>query len=192
MSKSLRDQLVEAGLATKKQGKKANRQSQSKASLREKKSKVHNETTQKETEERKRAKKAQYEKVARDKQRAKEQNKKAAEKALRAEIKQIIVTNDQRGNKPNNDDVAYNFLHNKKVKKIFVPENQRDMLSRGELVVVNNDGIYHLVTKDVATSIAKRDPRRIIAHHSNPQNSEQNSELDEHYKKFQIPDDLDW
>ena len=106
MSKSLRDQLVEAGLATKKQGKKANRQSQSKASLREKKSKVHNETTQVETEERKRAKIAQYEKVARDKQRAKEQNKKAAEKALRAEIKQIILTNDQRGNKPNNDDVA--------------------------------------------------------------------------------------
>ena len=78
------------------------------------------------------------------------------------------------------------------VKKIFVPEYLRDMLSRGELVVVNNDGIYNLVTKDVATSIAKRDPRRIIAHHSNPQNSEQNSELDEHYKKFQIPDDLDW
>ena len=192
MSKSLRDQLVEAGLATKKQGKKASRQSQSKASLREKKSKIHNEKTQAETEERQRAKKAQYEKVARDKQRAKEQNKKAAEKALRAEIRQIIVTNDQRGDAPSDDDVPYNFLHNKKVKKIFVPERQREMLSQGELIVVNNDGIYHLVTKDVATSIAKRDPRRIIAQHNEPQNSDQNEELDEHYKKFQIPDDLDW
>jgi uncharacterized protein YaiL (DUF2058 family) len=66
------------------------------------------------------------------------------------------------------------------------------MLSKGELVVVNNDGIYYLVPKEVGANIAARDPRRIVADHNPATHSDLHEELDDHYKQFEIPDDLDW
>ena len=71
-----------------------------------------------------------------------------------------------------------------------MPPAQRDQLSRGELVIVNNDGLYHLVPRKVANKIRERDPKRIIAAHDDKP-PEPGSD-DEYYAKFEIPDDLDW
>jgi uncharacterized protein YaiL (DUF2058 family) len=81
-------------------------------------------------------------------------------------------------------------VHGKRIKRIYLPEAQKAQLISGSLVVVNNDGLYHFVSKDIAERIAKRDPKRIIV--ANDQKTSEPSEDDEYYAKFAVPDDLDW
>ncbi len=204
MAGSLRDQLVQAGLATNSQAKKAERQQRAEEQARRhgtKKQQKSGATTAGETtavetakaKAKKRAQKRNAEKAERDRAIAAERNKKIAAKALRAEIKHLILQNDQRtkADKAAIDNyVAYSFVHGKKIKRIYVPDAQRAQLINGTLVIVNNDGRYHFVNKKVADQISERDPRRIIV--DNTDKPSETSEDDEYYAKFQVPDDLDW
>lgn len=207
MSESLRDQLVKAGLASASQAKKAERQAEAQKHAQKKdqnqkrkqggsgqpakQGKAIRKPDPNSPEQVKaRARKQQAEKRARDKALAEAANEKAAAKALRAEIKQIIQQNDKRSKKASDEDVAYQFVHGKKIKKIFVTPAQMEELSRGRLVIVNNDGLYSLLSSDVAEQIRSRDPKRIItAHDDKP--PEPGSD-DEYYAKFEVPDDLNW
>lgn len=202
MSQSLRDQLVKAGLATTAQAKKAERskraettaQRQQGKSAKGKKGKDgQSSTTQSETEKVK-AKAAQQraEKAARDKALAQQRNEKSQAKALQAQITQLIRQNDERTKVSDDDAVPYNFLHGKKIKKIFVNKVQLDALSVGRLVVVNNNGLYHFVSAKVAKQIEERDPRRIIVAHRRDEKPPEPGSDDEFYAKFEVPDDLDW
>lgn len=203
MSESLRDQLVKAGLASASQAKKAERQAQvqkqaQKQSQKKGKSgkqgqqgKAASKPDPNSPEQVKaRARKQQAEKRTRDQALAEAMNEKNAAKAQRAEIKQIIQQNDKRSKSTGDTDVPYQFVHGKKIKKIFVPPAQMEELSRGDLIIVNNDGLYCLVSKDVAEQIRSRDPKRIITAHDNK--TPEPGSIDEHYAKFEVPDDLDW
>ena len=202
MSQSLRDQLVKAGLATTAQAKKAERskraettaQRQQGKSAKGKKGKDgQSSTTQSETEKVK-AKAAQQRaaKAARDKALAQRRNEKSHAKALQAQITQLIKQNDERTKVSDDEAVPYNFLHGKKIKKIFVNKVQLDALSVGRLVVVNNNGLYHFVSAKVAKQIEERDPRRIIVAHRRDEKPPEPGSDDEFYAKFEVPDDLDW
>ncbi|MEM7079916.1 MAG: DUF2058 family protein [Pseudomonadota bacterium] len=200
MSNSLRDQLVKAGLATSAQASKAQRQVESeKHAQRRGGGKKKNKNPEQSEDSRaqgsaaaskSRAQQELAKKRAADKARGDAANKKQAERSLRAEMRQLIVANDQRAKTSNENDVPYNFVHNKKIKKIYVPKPQLEQLSKGTLVIVNNDGNYHLVSQEVAQKIRERDPRRIIAAHDDKP-PEPGSD-DEFYAKFEVPDDLDW
>ena len=85
-----------------------------------------------------------------------------------------------------------NFVHGKKIKKIFVSKAQLDALSAGRLVVVNNNGLYHFVNDKVARQIKERDPKRIIVAHGADDKPPEPGSDDEFYAKFEVPDDLDW
>ncbi len=115
---------------------------------------------------------------------------KAKARALHAEIKQIITAHDQRVKTMSDDDVPYNFVHGKRVKRIYVPPAQREQISRGALVIVNNDGRYHLLPKKAAEKVRARDPKRIIVAHDG--SAPEPDSDDEYYARFQVPDDLDW
>ena len=196
MSESLRDQLVKAGLATASQAKKAERQARAQSHAG--KSKKSGKPGAREPARpdpnspeavKARARKQQEEKRARDRALAETRNEKAAARALRAEIKQLITGNDQR-QKATEEDVPYQFVHGKKIKKIYVPPAQREQLISGALVIINNDGLYSLVSREVADRIRARDPKRVIA----PQEEKppEPGSDDEYYTRFQVPDDLDW
>ncbi len=192
MADSLRDQLVKAGLASGAQAKKAERQTRAERNAQRSGGKHGAPREDPNSPERVKAQalKQQAEKRARDQALARDRNAKSAAKALRAEIKQIIFQNDLRAKTVNDDDLPYNFVHRKKIKKIFVPREQVELLSTGSLIIVNNDGLYHLLSKDVAEQIRVRDPKRIIAAHDNK--PPEHGSDDEHYAKFEVPDDLDW
>jgi uncharacterized protein len=182
---SLRDQLVKAGLATSAQAKKAERQANRAQSPKKKQPGEDKKPAPKQ-----RARALKQQKAEKDRAIAAQRNDKYAARALRAEIKQITLQNDQRAKESKDDDVPYNFVHGKKIKRIYLPDKQRAQLVNGSLVIVNNDGLYHFVDKAVADKIAQRDPKRIIvAHTDEPQET---SEDDEYYAKFAVPDDLDW
>ena len=199
MSESLRDQLVKAGLASASQAKKAERQAKAEQHA-QRSPKPGRQGQQKKSQRppdpnspeqvKARARKQQAEKRARDQALAAAANEKAAAKALRAEIRQIIQQNNQRSKTAADEDVPYQFVHGKKIKRIHVPPAQVEQLSRGTLIIVNDDGLYALVSKDVAGQIRERDPKRIITAHEEKE-VEPGSD-DEFYAKFKVPDDLDW
>ncbi len=201
MSQSLRDQLVQAGLATNAQAKKAERSKRAEATAarhqgkaqNKKAGKGKNSALQSETDKVK-AKAAQQraEKAARDKAIARLRNEKSQAKALQAQVKQLILQNDQRTKVTDDEALPYNFVHGKKIKKIFVTKTQLDALSSGRLVVVNNNGLYHFVDEKVAKQIEQRDPKRIIVAHGEKAKPPEPGSDDEFYAKFEVPDDLDW
>jgi len=215
MGGSLRDQLIKSGLATAEQARKAERQTRAEQNARR-----QNTAKQKQSSPaaapataapsaaarpgaaagaaaansvQDRARQLNAEKAARDRAAQQAINAKAAEKALRAELKQLIHRNDQRSKVASDDDVPYNFLHGKKVKRIYITRDQQAALSAGSLVIVNDDGRYHIVARDIAERVRARDPKRIIAAHAQPAEAtpEPGSD-DEYYAKFKVPDDLDW
>lgn len=196
MAGTLKDQLIKAGLVSPDRAKKIEREAKAeKQAQRQSKGtgggpKRPAEATVAD-EARARAQKQRREKAERDRALARAANDKAAEKALRAEIRQIILQNDQRVKTMSDDDVAYNFLHGKRVKRIYVPKEQRDQIVSGALVIVNNDGNYHLLTKEAAEKVRARDPKRIIVANDGAKAPEPGSD-DEYYAKFKVPDDLDW
>ena len=210
VAQSLRDQLVAAGLASSSQAKKAEKQKRAEAQARKNRSKGSKSKSGKkaskagkspvpgtpqaaaaEPSTTQRAKLAQAAKVRRDKEIARERNAKAQARAIRAQIKQLVKENDQRVKEKSDTDVPYNFLHKKKIKRIYVPPAQLEALSKGKLMIVNNDGLYHLVTPEIAEKIAQRDPKWIITAHGDEKPSNE-PEMDDYYKKFEVPDDLDW
>jgi len=215
MGGSLRDQLIKSGLATAEQARKAERQTRAEQNARR-----QNTTKQKQggpasapsgkepsaaaqtapasggsapNSVHDRARQLNAEKAARDRAAQQAINAKAAERALRAELKQLIHRNDQRSKVASDDDVPYNFLHGKKIKRIYITREQQAALSAGSLVIVNDDGRYHLVAKDIAERVQARDPKRIIAAHAQaPEAAPEPGSDDEYYARFKVPDDLDW
>lgn len=195
MAGSLQDQLIQAGLATREQGKKAERkkraqEQQKRHASKPGKKKKAPANTETGPDTKQRAKAQLSAKKEQDKARAKERNKAADEKALRAQLKQIILEHDVRIREKSDKDEPYNFVHGTKIKRIHVNPEQRVQLINGSLVIVNNDGLYYFVPDKIAKTIAERDPKLIIL--VNNEKKEEASEDDEYYAKFQVPDDLDW
>ena len=189
MAGSLKDQLLKAGLVSADRARKLERQVRAEQNAARKGNSKPAEPSAA-AAARERAEKLKREKAERDRALARAGNDKAAAKALRAEIKQIILQNDQRVKTQNEEDVAYNFVHGKRVKRIYVPAAQREQISSGNLIIVNNDGLYHLLSREAAEKVRARDPKRIIV--DNRETKPEPGSDDEYYAQFKVPDDLDW
>lgn len=179
MSLSLRDQLVKAGLASEKQAKQAVRQKK-KQQRQVDRGQAEADTSQKDA-----ALQAMQEKARRDQELNQQQQEKAEKKARAAQIKQLIEGT--RLPKLDTDDY-YNFVDQKKVKRIAVNDLVRDKLSRGNLAIVTHAGGYEIIPREAAVKIQERDPHRIVLLNVV---SEQGDGEDP-YAEYQIPDDLMW
>lgn len=176
---SLRDQLLKAGLVNQKQAKQAEKQQRKQQRL-VKKGQAEADVTAQEM-----ARKAQEQKALRDQELNREQQEKAELKARRAQIKQLIES--ARLPKFEGDDF-YNFVDNKKVKRIAVNELVRNKLSNGSLAIVSHGGGYEIIPREAAEKIEQRDPRRILLLNT----ATNEVEADDPYADYQIPDDLMW
>ena len=179
MSLSLRDQLMKAGLVSEKQAKQAGKQKQKQQRL-EKKGQVEVDDAIKQA-----AMQAQAEKAARDQELNEQQKEKAEQKARAAQIKQLIESS--RLPKLQSDDY-YNFVDEKKIKRIAVNTMLRDKLSRGSLAIVRHGGGYEMIPREAALRIQERDPRRVILLNT----PTEAPDADDPYAAYQVPDDLMW
>lgn len=179
MSLSLRDQLMKAGLVSEKQAKQAGKQKQKQQRL-EKKGQVEVDDAIKQA-----ALQAQAEKAARDQALNEQQKEKAEQKARAAQIKQLIESS--RLPKLQSDDY-YNFVDEKKIKRIAVNAMLRDKLSRGSLAIVRHGGGYEMIPREAALRIQERDPRRVILLNT----PTEAPDADDPYVAYQVPDDLMW
>lgn len=179
MSLSLRDQLLKAGLVNQKQADQAKRQQKKQQRMVDKGlAEVDDSTKQA-------AAMAAAEKARRDQELNQQQQEKAEKKARQAQVRQLIETS--RLPKLDTDDY-YNFVDQKKVKRIAVNDMVRDKLSRGSLAVVSHGGGYEIVPRAVAEKISEREPLRVVLLNDVSGLPAE----DDPYAEFQIPDDLMW
>lgn len=177
MSMSLREQLLAAGLGTKKQAKQAEREqhqrSKNKAAL--------------EAERQKRAAEAAAAKAAKDQELNRKRQENAERKARWAQIKQLIEQH--RISKPESDEY-FNFIDRGKVRRFPVDAALRARIIGGELVLVRCEGRYDAVPKEIADRIGEREPRAVIS----LEDATRESTTDENdpYKDYVVPDDLMW
>ncbi len=181
MSMSLREQLLAAGLVSKKQAEQAEKQQ---------KQKHHHHAKGKPAQEeaaKRAAQQAQAAKAARDQELNRQRQEQADQKARAAQIGQLIEEN--RLPKLETDDY-FNFVDRGKVRRMSVDTQRREQIVAGTLVIVRFEGRYDVVPPDVAEKIRERNARAVVA--LNQSASEAKPAEDDPYKDFVVPDDLRW
>lgn len=176
---SLQEQFLKAGLVDKKKVRQAN----------------HEKTNQKKDERRSGTQSvdeirlAALETQRKNAERARELNAQrdaaARQKAIAAQIVQMIQQNRQ---DKGGGDIAYNFTHDNKIKRIYVSAAVQTHLVAGRLVIVCQGESTELVPRVIADKIAERDASLVVR--VNKTSNE--VEADDPYADFKIPDDLMW
>jgi len=179
MSNPFQEQLLKAGLVTKQQVQKANKDKHKKKRQLSKKELAVNEAKQK-------AQKLASEKSKRDKELNQKKDHQARQKAISIEINQLI--NDNYIKRDNKCEITFNFEHQKKIKHLYVNDEMKQKIIKGQLGIARIEGRYELIPQDVAEKIQQRNEKRVVLF------SEQETVVDENdpYADYQIPDDLTW
>ncbi|RDE19855.1 DUF2058 domain-containing protein [Motiliproteus coralliicola] len=174
---SLKDQLLKAGLVDKKKAQQVSKQ----------KHRQKQQGKKTDADEAKRlAQQAREEKAAKDRELNRQRQLEAEQKAIVAQIKQLIETNEVRCE---DGDQAYNFTDGSKIKRIYLDDLLTGQLSRGQLAIVRLDESYKLVPAKVAERIAQRDASIVVVLHEKKDEVE---DEDDPYADYKIPDDLMW
>jgi len=186
MSMSLRDQLLAAGLGSKKQVKQIDHEER-----RQQYKQGKQKAPQGPTPQQLAAQAVQAAKAARDAELNRAQQEKAAKKALRAEVMQLIEQNREPKIDPKAEsDDYFNFIDRQKVRRVAVNPVLRERIGRGELVFVRYRGHYELVPCAIADRIRERDEQTVVTiGGAEPQKP---VDQDDPYKDFVVPDDLRW
>ena len=182
MSMSLRDQLIQAGLGTKKQAKEATQPK--KAPSRHQPPPISPEKLA--------AQKAAAAKSARDQELNRRQQEKAAAKARRAEVKQLI---EQHRLPPVVSEEYFNFADGNRLSRLAVTPALREQLIKGTIVIVRYEGHYAVVPESAVARIRERDEHAIVTHETAPTTAPvatASADSDDPYKDFVVPDDLVW
>ena len=103
-----------------------------------------------------------------------------ARKALRRKIQQLVES--QRLNSTQAD-VAYHFVKGKRIKRIYVTEEQRAQLASGEVVIAALDGNHHLLSTSAAEELMALAPQTVLCG-----GAASGEDSDEH----PVPDDISW
>ena len=116
----------------------------------------------------------------------KRKEEQARQKAISIEINQLITNNCLA--RDENCEIAYNFEHNKKVKRIYINAEMKQQIINGQLGIARIEGRYELVPLAIAEKIEQRNEKRIVI----LKEEEHTSDEDYSSSKYQIPDDLTW
>lgn len=176
---SLQEQFLKAGLVDKKKVKQANQEkSQQK--------KIERRTgTQTVDEVRLAALETQRKNAERARELNAQRDAAATQKAIQAQIVQMVQQNRQ---SKGGGDIAYNFTHDNKIKRLYVSAAVQAHLVAGRLVIVCQGESVELVPKVIADKIAERDASIVVR--VNKTSTE--VDADDPYAAYQIPDDLMW
>jgi len=174
---ALQAQLLKAGLVNAKQTQKINKQQQ------------HVQKTGQQDQDVKRAiAQAAADKQSRDQALNLEQKQAADEKALKANIRQMLIQHQIKGT---SGEVAYQFVDGGKIKKIYITQTLYDQIVKGSVVIARLDEQYPLLPRPLADRIAERAPEVIVVCNDKAALVTGVDE-DDPYAAYVIPDDLMW
>jgi len=180
MNNPFQEQLLKAGVVSKQQVQKVQQEkNKKKKQQRSKKQKTVDEATLK-------AQRAAEEKARRDRELNRRKEEQARGRAISAEIDQLIRQN--RIERDENCEIAYNFEHQKKVKQIYINVDMKQQIVQGKLGIARIEGRYELVPLAVAEKIQQRNEKRVVLF------KEEETAVDENdpYADYKVPDDLIW
>ena len=174
---ALQAQLLKAGLVDNKKAKKLSKQA------------VHEQRTGQSNEAELKAKIAQdkEQKLAKDQALDLEKKRLLQGKELKAAIVQMIS---QHKIHQLDGDVAYQFIDESKVKKIYLNQQIYNALVSGSLVIAKEDDSYAVLPKILADRIDAKMTGFIIV--NNSQKNEQITDEEDPYAAYVIPDDFMW
>lgn len=179
----LKDQLLKSGLVNQKQLKKA--QLEKRKENRQIQGQGKSDPTD---EERRRQQQAAAEKAERDRQLNRQRKEEAERKAVAAQVRQLIEANRQ---PKGESETPFHFEDGGKVKRLYLGEQARKQVTRGQLALVRLNGQYELVPAEVADKIAQRDDAAIVLRNAPPSRTPEDRG-DDPYAGFEVPDDLTW
>lgn len=179
---SLQDQLLKQGLADEKQAKAVKKEKKQQ----QKQRKQQPKGTQSVNETRERARQAREEQAARDRELNRQREEEAQRRAVQAQIRELVESNrlSRKGG-----ETPYQFVHNSKIKKLYVHEQTVDALARGQLAVVCLESAYDVVPEGIARKIQERDESVVVVLH---ERAKEDDDEEDPYAGFEIPDDLMW
>ncbi len=182
MTKSLRDQLMKAGLATKQQA------LQAKTTNKKKKQQAAKSGEMTDHEKRRieleRERQAQAEK---DRELNRKLEEERQRKASDAQVRQLIEVN---ALSRDGGEAEYKFVYESKIKKVYVTNDQLTKLERGLLALAVLGEDFLVIPAPVASKIAERKPEAIVM--QNDKSGDLTEEEEDWYADYQIPDDLMW
>ena len=174
---ALQAQLLKAGLVDNKKAKKLSKQA------------VHEQRTGQSNEAELKAKIAQdkQEKLAKDQALDLEKKRLLQGKELKAAIIQMI---NQHKIRDIDGEVSYQFIDESKIKKIYLNQQIYNALVSGSLVIAKESESYAVLPKALADRINDKMEGFIIV--NNSEKNEQNTDEEDPYAAYVIPDDLMW
>ena len=179
MTGSLQDQLLKSGLVTKQQI----RDSRKKKSKSFKKGK---QTNKEPSLAEAYAQKKNAERKDRDRELNRRREEARRRKELKEKLRQLILPaakNDTKADTPRFFEFA------SKIRKIYVTEAQQKALNKGELGIAYHAGRHYVVEAAIITKVKALNENAVSFFA--PDVSD-NSDEDEYYAKFEVPDDLQW
>ncbi len=176
MGNSLQEQLLKAGLVNahqvrQKQTQRRKNKQQGKSEDEARREQLRQEMARKQAEDR-----------ALNQEREREAQRKAEAAALRELIHTHRLARD-------NGEVAYNFVDDGALKRLYVKTDQQQALVAGELAIVRQDHFYELIPAAIAERVAERNAALILVWNRPEEGG--NAEADD-YADYQVPDDLMW
>ena len=178
MKNSMRDQLLRAGVASKKQAQKVSAEQR-------KKQKQARKNRQPAASGGDAYKRQQSEQAARDRELNRKKQAEIERRAIAAQIRQLIEMNRL---SIDDGETPFNFADGKIVRKLYVTDDVQRQLGRGRLSIVRLGDGYAIVPTVVAQKISERDASVVVP----LQQTEAASDDDELYADYAVPDDLMW
>ena len=185
MAGSLQDQLLKIGVVDKQQSKKVKHQQRKQGNKARQAVKSGKKVEPETVAVKQQLDQERHNKKSRDLELNKQRDAERTDKAIVAEVLQIIQQHSVVI--PKEADVAYNFTHDKKVKKIYISSEQQKQLTLGQLAVATLDNKNTLIPDKIAEKIQARLPSSVIRIQSEVISNENDP-----YADYQIPDDLMW
>ena len=181
---SLQEQLLKAGLTTKQKSRQAN--SDQRKQNKQKRSGVkHGASLQEQVKQDLAVAKA--DKLAKDTALNDAKNTEIAHKEQQLRINQILEHHQIKGVKGESE---YNYTFGTKVKKLFLDTITHKALVNGRLALCGLNETTYLVTSETAAKVAELDSSIILVQNDKVEVEETNE--DDPYADYQIPDDLMW
>lgn len=181
---SLQEQLLKSGLVDKSRANKAKKEKQKQARSN------RNSSDKTGGGKPSRAQQEQAKRADRDRQLNLQRQEAANQKAAAAQVKQLIEQNKL---ERKDGDIPYSFVDQGKVRNILVSAAHKAELTAGGLVIIGSGGgkirRFDIVPAAVAQKIAERDEKAVIQINDSA-GAESNE--DDPYADYKIPDDLIW
>ncbi|HDY84632.1 hypothetical protein LCGC14_0959230 [marine sediment metagenome] len=189
MAGSLQDQLLKIGVIDKQKKKKVQHEQRKDGNKARQAVKSGKKADSQSLVDQQQLAKERHDKKIRDLELNKQRDAERAEKAIVAEVQQIIQQHIVET--PKDADVAYNFTHKNKVKKIYVTNDQRQQLTLGQLAITAIGERHLLIPDKIAAKIEMRSSSSVIR--IQPEiNASDVIASDDPYADYEIPDDLMW